>query len=826
MISHISSLNSYGVESPYFGHESDFDVVTTPHARSFSAGSDGSLYSDRPAPSPAPPRSSVRRAASPRPPPLQLGFLPTPEGYSASTSPSRSPDSYLPTPEGSTGSGEEPSQPLYAETHSQQQVHGRNASYAPGSRPATRPGLATKKSLPDLRTAKFSFGAPIKRQERGVRQRAQTNTPNMPNALPQLRLRFAVPRQDSASSDDLLAGSRSARTPYGMPYVTTSPTTREAPAAPVDVERNSYFRRLSTISSSTVHKAIPLALLAVVEGVRDIMFAVTQIYQTLEHYAECAGTGTLSSVLKKVLDPASTYITRVINALDRFDSVSRRALPPPTVCRAVVEGCKHMVAGFGKAVELLFAQLKVIALNEDKRYTRQMLLVLYGSTAEIARAWALVAPHIEAVRPLLHERPLRAAPHAKSRDAAAVSAGSTSNEQPASTLTSVSPFLPPRRGTASPITPILRSRAGYAVERGSARRARRQAGSFSVKDVELGREMASAALESPPPPALLSPPPSQTPTPKAVYAVAATGARAPMGPPPLPLQLHLGFTGVSPMAASAVGLPWANAHSRQGSQASLLPSSSSASSSPLMPTSSSTLADKEAIAAVEQAVEAAPPVWEMVEELAGDLEGSAEELREGLMRARAVTARLKERLADVKDGEFVRNRQALREDAQVFIKVRSSSPHYVTDHSAAYQVLPQIVVQLSNVMKSYTGTRVAPSTVRAKMVALTNATEACLMLLHVSSFSTPTPRPHSPLVVVGSPGTPVEDGRLGASLGRSRSAAASQPTSARSPGGVTVWRDAPRSALPHQQAFKIGAPLRNAAMGVPRIGNGAGNLHS
>lgn len=78
------------------------------------------------------------------------------------------------------------------------------------------------------------------------------------------------------------------------------------------------------------------------------------------------------------------------------------------------------------------------------------------------------------------------------------------------------------------------------------------------------------------------------------------------------------------------------------------------------------------------------------------------------------------------------------------------------------------------------------STLRTKMVTLTNATQEFVMLLHVSSFTpapTPNVRPYSPMVGFASaaavsthlpslPATPMlpEDGRLGSNLSRNRSA--------------------------------------------------------
>ena len=121
-------------------------------------------------------------------------------------------------------------------------------------------------------------------------------------------------------------------------------------------------------------------------------------------------------------------------------------------------------------------------------------------------------------------------------------------------------------------------------------------------------------------------------------------------------------------------------------------------------------------------------------------------------------------------------------------------------------IFPQTVVQLSTILKSYGSSHPLSSVLRNNMVELTNATEELVILLHVSSFSSPYPRSHSPMVH-GVPTPPtftsVDDGRLGASLSRSRSAQGSVTPRLMSP----MVKDMPHSALP-SQSFKISTPPR------------------
>ncbi|KAI0312179.1 RAM signaling pathway protein-domain-containing protein [Amylostereum chailletii] len=731
------------------------DDGRTPHARSFSVSSETSHYNSELIPSiPRAYTSAAPSSSTSRHRPLHL-TLPPSSSASPSASPSHSPDSYLPTPVESVSSTDDeiPGHELFKDL-----AHSRNVSYSGSVGDHSLSGLKAKKSLPELRPTKLRLGdeeshpaladSPILTEAGSFSLRANKSVDQ-----------FAMPspvsnRQDSSESSESSHVSRTAKQPVHDP--SSSPASAERPAPSIESERHSYFRRYSTVPASTLSKIVPNPLLRLVDSVRGILFAVSQVHQALQHYTVYAIDERLAAVLLKVLDPASAYIGQLINALDRFDSMSRRSLPTPAVCRAVIESCRDNVTVFGKAVGVLALQLKVLATRDDDRYTRQMLLVLYGASAEISNAWKSMVPHFDVVAPLL--RDLRPTFAKKSRTPPSTTPLDAVPSTPKSTLPS------PRSSQRNPDSPARTHIA------------RRHAGSFSSKDVEIGKSLPSFTgfpiLQG----GLAAG--AETPTPRA--ALRQASIYFPMVP--------------SPVLSSAVGkspLPWSS-HSRQGSQSSLR-TSSAGSTSPLTPSrigvpetpsDLTTLVDKEAIEAMTKAVDAAPPIWAMMETILGDVGGGQDDVRETLARAQSVTASLKEGIAELLDGSQHTDRRAIREIAHLFVK---------------------FVVQLSSSIKTYGLSHPLSPVLRANMVKLTNATEEFVILLHVSSFSSgsgaATLRPHTPLtgafVVSSSDAIP----RLGATLSRSRSAAA--PSSRL----VAPLPEVPRSALP-SQSFKVSTPPR------------------
>ncbi|KAG1849124.1 RAM signaling pathway protein-domain-containing protein [Suillus subalutaceus] len=717
--------------------QEDSDSGVTPHARSFSIDAN---FSPLPGPTkPTSPRFD-------RPPRLRLGVLPPFKVPPRSVTIG----SYLPTPAESVSSTDDDSTAV-----PEGPQHGRNASFT-GSARDRRPALFGKKSLPDLRAANVSDGV-NKQTVRGASKGVLA-----PDLLSQDEFSMPSPlshRQDSSSSSDGSSHFQSRKAYAQTPPTSASPTSGDVPRPVPEVERHAYFKRLSALPATAMINNLSCSLRSLVECARSLFFAVSQVYQALSHYITYTNDRQLSSVLKKVTDPAYTYMMQLNGALDRFDAICKKTTPPPSLCRALVESSRDTAAMFGKAIAMMSLQLNILASKDDDRYMRSLVLIFYGAMAEISSAWQSMVPHIEAIKPHLSER----------RRHHVVKPQPVPNPSPelppSSAPPSYSPFNPPPPPHS---IPIARSRPTQSL--GRARTTRRHAGSFSSKDVEIGKSLPSYDLPVPF---------------GAVVNSTATTLRAGQRHPALPLSASTSSLTPSLMNSS---IPWTSLlsgqHSRQASQTSLTPSA--APSSPYVPARrpileippSRTLVDKDALDAVEVAVEAAPAVWEMLKEIVDNLSEGAEEFRNTLLKAKSTTERLRTNINAMRCGDPGADRKRLREDAHVFVK---------------------IVVKLSNLVKTHGTSHAVFSDLLGKMLALTNATQEFVMLLHVSSFSPSTPRPYSPMTAILAPsavGLIAEDGRLGANLSRSRSS--TQPKALKVFGHIT----APRSALPNQ-SFNI-----------------------
>lgn len=355
--------------------------------------------------------------------------------------------------------------------------HNRGASYTVTQRFSG--GLTAKKSLPDLRQSH----AKIIEERRGeatdqlrpLGMGIQKNT-NWQGTVKPIDIDRSPPKTlQKKGSLDVMRPKKADTTDLD-----NSRNSEEGPA--IDESRNSYFRRVSMLPASTISKAVSPALLMFVDATRGLLFALTQLHTALRQYLNFAVPDRVAGVFARVLEPAAGYITNLINALDRFDSTSRRSAPPVNAVRGVIDSCKESIAVFGKIVAALRLQIPAFK-DADVRYTRQLLLNIHGAMAEIACSWKTITPLLVEIRPLLAPEGTRlAAPLMVKSNSAANLAGRV-----------ISPIL--ERGESAERVPSRSTAAALAappmppVGTSPRSRSRRHAGSFSALDVERGMLM-------------------------------------------------------------------------------------------------------------------------------------------------------------------------------------------------------------------------------------------------------------------------------------------------------------------------------------------------
>lgn len=704
---------------------------------------------------------------------------------SSSSSHSRAPSNGLPLPTMAAG-------------------HSRGASYTATQRHSG--GLAGKKSLPDLRQSH----AKIMQERRNDIPTEATRTLGLGIKTPtsnRLQSPNSVwadspktPSSDGSSKNRPMLRKGSAEMLRQMNSHIGDLSKRESgEAIMTDESRNSYFRRLSTLPVSTLAKAIPPALLQFVDAIRGILFALSQLHSAVRQYLAFAVKDRVAGVFNRVMEPAGTYMNNLINALDRFDSMSRRSTPPGSAIKAVIRATKECIAVSGKIVAVLRLQMPALK-DGDVRYTRTLLLMTYGSMAEVGCSWKAMEPLLSDIKPLLNDNgrmlggvamvaagslngrtpisPIPERGESRSPSSAARSSVSTVNASPAQ----------PTLGTVATIVEGSSAETPAPAPRGA--RNRRQGGSFSTEDVEKGMLMGSPGL-----------PPGETaedgssyirhrpsasaqvvledqteesedeeetlmPLPMPPFAKSsrsASGSGVPVTPPEL---------SQNPQPVAMV--PTNSSHARRGHHASSSAGSLSTAPGPLRKLSvdvrpptpaSATLYDEDLLDVIETATDIGYKVWlDLAEDIGAPgssispvsytshhKSGSQGSLASNVDSARPNTGANRPPTIPVKyHAELV----VLLRRAEVITATLRQTLAGIRAQPASWamsslpddaQAFVKTVVKVSEMVKLISATHTFPPGVRQSCSRLTQATRECAILIQVSSLrpgaSTPAPIP-------------------------------------------------------------------------------------
>ncbi|KAH7340868.1 RAM signaling pathway protein-domain-containing protein [Rhizoctonia solani] len=677
-----------------------------------------------------------------------------------------------------SGGSPDTSVPALEETmpSSSSSYHGRNASYSADSRRPTASvgNLAAKQSLPDLRKG-YTPNGTIKASGRRSREPVAGSLPSSSS------------RQNGASTS-AAAGITSPPLPvsHSIHQGETSPPLPGIPETPMDGVRNSYFRRLSTIPLSVSAPPLPQSLVQTVDAIRGILFAVSQIYSAIQQYTNVIVERRIANILVRVLDPAKRAMDTLINALERYDSTARRAVPGALECRAVVEACQENVSVCCRVVAMLQLQLKVLAAGAggDVRFARHLLLMLYGGVAEVANSWKDLMPHLAAVKEYLAETAVSPLP-------VQITVASKSGLG-----LSMAPSASGPSSSRRPISPIEERTEPL--------------NSTIAREAELELDMAGRVLSSSP-----------------MDSPMSAGSDAPVAQSsPTPLRSALKNSNANGLHAdrSAASSPNHSISGRSASRERNLPDMTG---SPLMRTNgrparrgpgtllapSDTLqgVDEDLLNTAEKAAAIASEMWALLgatidsARSQGVGKGVIAPVDEGLSNALDATSKLRAALRAVREGAGKEaGRRPLFEFATLFAKSVTRAIVLLRNFSSAYPISPPL---------------------RGAAQRVTQATQETIFFLQASSFAPPpSARPTTPGfgaglgLGVGDPG----DGHLraGSSLSRSRSAAVGAVTPSLSSGPTPIPgtpRDVPWSAMPGQ-SFKNDEPMVMATSLIGRTG--------
>ncbi|KAF8343937.1 RAM signaling pathway protein-domain-containing protein [Cantharellus anzutake] len=465
--------------------------------------------------------------------------------------------------------------------------------------------------------------------------------------------------------------------------------------AHIDSERNRYFRRISKLHGIDTNLSPSLQYL--VDSIRGILFSLTQIYSAVRNYAVSAVDERVATALSKVLNPTNSFLSDLINALDVFDATTASKGWPfaSDLFLLLMESCLENLTVFGKVMSVLQLQLKVLSSSHDPRYTRTLLLMLYGSAAEISNSWLQMSPHLGVVRSVLRDARTKTQPETQQ--------------------------------------PIFDSGAAVAhISTGpSPARYRRHAGSFSSNDVQIGRHLPSRqdTSDSPVPP--LNPPPSRT-----LFRKSSLSNVSQSGSTPFPLNNEATHSrGTSQSSTASFSFPSPSFPTSSSASPPLLAPRNAIRRQPAarqrsdplneLATDPAKLVDRDLANTLEMAAQRAKIVWDLIDvALTDEPDGDHESLLGNLEKVKSTTSKILDHLSNSRYDDTGEFSKGVGEDTHTFVKI-------------GVQILMQLKILATS--------RPLSDTLRHHVADLALSLQEVTAFLHVSSFApATTPRPFSP----------------------------------------------------------------------------------
>lgn len=162
-----------------------------------------------------------------------------------------------------------------------------------------------------------------------------------------------------------------------------------SPASPAESgnQRGVYVRRLSSLPE---RKRVSMSPDPVIEGATGILFALFQIHPLIQGLLDLVRDGTNKrSSLERVFYNASTHVEELDRDIQNYITCSEEDEEvAPRSNESVHSACLTCVGAYIHVCSLLSRNVETLLTNGDPRYIRHLLLLLYGSVAEIRNAGA------------------------------------------------------------------------------------------------------------------------------------------------------------------------------------------------------------------------------------------------------------------------------------------------------------------------------------------------------------------------------------------------------------------------------------------------------
>ncbi|KAG5437767.1 hypothetical protein PCANB_000480 [Pneumocystis canis] len=155
------------------------------------------------------------------------------------------------------------------------------------------------------------------------------------------------------------------------------------PKNSMQINPDTYFKRFSALPET---KRAFLKSIKVIETSRGILFSLSQVYQGIRQYIVFCTDPSIKGTINLFLYTANIHIEALAGALEGHETKDPGLEPS-----VIISECCTCIEAFKQVIGIFHKHIKKITMKIDIRYTRTLLLLLYGAAVEIQNSWMLLA---------------------------------------------------------------------------------------------------------------------------------------------------------------------------------------------------------------------------------------------------------------------------------------------------------------------------------------------------------------------------------------------------------------------------------------------------
>ncbi len=162
---------------------------------------------------------------------------------------------------------------------------------------------------------------------------------------------------------------------------------------------SAYFKRLSTLSESQQQPHNIIQYTNIIDVSRKLLYVFSQIHSSIRKYTNFCTDKKLAIKMVGLIYNAKSQIDHLVDVLELLEKKKTDKVDPSysqnimsQIIDQMINACQICIRTFKQIISTITDHMKTFTEGSDIRYTRTLLLTLFGACNEFHNAWCTLYP--------------------------------------------------------------------------------------------------------------------------------------------------------------------------------------------------------------------------------------------------------------------------------------------------------------------------------------------------------------------------------------------------------------------------------------------------